>query len=617
VSPRRYSKHSDNEERPSLGKVLASLRHLPRTLRIVWSVSPWGTTAVCALTVILGLIPAASAWVGKLIVDGVLAAISADTPNDLLTGVFGFVALEFGLLMLQHALQSAAGLLQQLQGLKLADHIAGMVHRKTIGLDLEYFENAQFYDRLHRAQMEAGFRPMLVLRDVMGEIQKAITLLAFIGILIAFDLRVLVILVLTTIPALLYELHFSRRMFRWHRARTETERKSRYLNFLLSFPEYAKEMRLFELGHHFLDAYQALRKVLRGERMGLEAKRAFASFGTGLLATGGIYGCYALAVFRAVNGAITLGDMTMYYRALSGGQRTLQQLLTGLSRLYESNLFLSNLYELLELEPRIVDAPDAIPMPRPMQHGIVFENVHFGYPGSKEEVLKGVNLTIGPGERIALVGENGAGKTTLVKLLSRLYDPTEGRILLDGKDLRDYALADLHDQVGVIFQDFSRYEFSAGRNIGLGDINHADDLDRIKAAAEQGGADKIVEALPEQYETILGHRFNAEGHDLSIGQWQKMALARAFMRKAQILILDEPTASLDARSEQEVFERIRELTRDRAAVLISHRFSTVRMADRIYVLREGQVLEHGSHEELMKLDSLYARLFNMQAASYV
>lgn len=593
------------------------MRYLPRTLKIVWSVSPWGTTGLCLLTLVLGVIPAASAWVGKLIVDSVLEAIRAETPTNHLHAVFGFVAMEFGILMLQQVLQLASGLIQQLQGLKLTDHIAGMVHRKTVGLDLEYFENAQFYDRLHRAQMEAGFRPMSVLRDVMGEIQRAITLIAFIGILLAFDLRVLGILLVTTIPSLLYELHFSRRMFHWHRARTETERKSRYMNFLLSFPEYAKEMRMFELGQHFLDSYQELRKVLRGERMGLEAKRSLAALGTGVLATGGIYGCYALVVYRAVNGAITLGDMTMYYRALSGGQRTLQQLLAGLSRLYESNLFLSNLYELLELEPRVVDPPNPLLVPRPMNNGLVFENVHFKYPGAEDEVLKGVNLRIRPGERIALVGENGAGKTTLVKLLSRLYDPSEGRILLDGKDLREYSIADLHDQVGVIFQDFSRYEFTAGRNIGLGDIRNADDQSRIHAAAQKGGAASVVESLPDQYETILGHRFNADGQDLSIGQWQKIALARAFMRDAQILILDEPTAALDAQSERDVFQRIRELTAGRAAVLISHRFSTVRMADHIYVLREGKVVEHGSHEELITRDGLYAHLFNMQASSYL
>jgi len=555
--------------------------------------------------------------VGKLIVDSVITAVRSGDPGEHMPRVLGFVALEFGATVFQHSLRSLDGLLQQLQGLKLTDYVTGIVHRKTVDLDLEYFENARFYDRLHRAQQEAGSRPMRVLGELMSEVQNVVTLLAYVGILLAFDARVLGVLVIMTIPSVLYELHYSRRMYHWFRARTETERRSRYLGFLLSFPEYAKELRLFELGRYLADAYQAVRTVLRGERMSLAKKRALAGLGAGVLATGGIYACYALAAFRAASGVITLGDMTMYYRALSGGQRVLQQLLTGLSRLYESNLFLSNLYELLALEPRVTDPPDPLQVPRPMREGIVLENIHFRYPGAEEDVLKGINLTIRPGERIAFVGENGAGKTTLVKLLCRLYDPIDGRITLDGADLRGYSLADLHDQVGVIFQDFARYEFTVGRNIGLGDIKHMDDMERIEDAARRSGAYEVVDALPEEYETQLGHRFNADGYDLSVGQWQKIALARAFMRTAQILILDEPTASLDARSEYEIFQRIRELTADRSAVLISHRFSTVRMADRIYVLQGGRVLEHGSHEELMTFGGLYSRLFQMQASSYL
>lgn len=552
-------------EKRTLRDIVGTVRYIPRTLGLVWSVSPFGTTALCLLTLIQGVIPAASAWVGKLIVDSVLAAVRSGDSGDHIPRVLGFVALELGITVLQHLLRSLGGLLQQLQGLKLTDYVTGIVHQKTVGLDLEYFENAQFYDRLHRAQQEAGSRPMRVLNELMSEVQNVVTILAYVGILLAFDARVIGVLFIMTVPSLLYELHFSRRMYRWFRARTETERKSRYLGFLLSFPEYAKELRLFKLGQHLADGYQALRAVLRGERMSLEMKRSLASFGAGVLATGGIYACYALAVYRAATGAITLGDMTMYYRALSGGQRTFQELLNGLSRLYESNLFLSNLYELLDLEPRVTDPPEPLPLPQPMRAGLVLENVHFRYPGAEEEILKGVDLTIRPSERIALVGENGAGKTTLVKLLCRLYDPTEGRILLDGEDLRGYSLADLHDQVGVIFQDFARYEFTVGRNIGLGDIEHVDDMERIRDAARRGGAREVVDSLPQDYETQLGHRFNAEGYDLSIGQWQKIALARAFMRPAQILILDEPTASLDARSEFEIFQRIRELTADRAA----------------------------------------------------
>jgi len=607
----------DSDEKRTLRELVDAVRHMPRTLKLVWRVGPFGATVLCLLIVLQGLFPAAFALVGKLIIDSILTAIKSPHPLEHVAPVMGFIALEFGLMVVQRGLGAISGLVQQVQGLKLTDYIAGIVHRKTIGLDLEYFENARFHDRLHRAQQEAGLRPMMLLRQLMSEVQNMVTLLAFVGILLAFDWRVVGILVIVTIPGVLYEMHYSRRMFHWFRARTETERKSRYLGFLLSFPEYAKELRLFKLGRHLADLYQAVRRDLRSERIGLETRRALAGLGASILATGGVYFCYGLAGFYAVIGVITLGDMTMYYRALSGGQRTLQQLLGGLSQLYESNLFLSNLYELLALEPRVIDPPDPLPIPRPMHEGIVLEDVRFKYPGADEEVLRGINLTIRPGERIALVGENGAGKTTLVKLLCRLYDPTAGRILLDGEDLRRYSLEDLHDQVGVIFQDFVRYEFTAGENIGVGDIEHLDDMARIEEAARRSGAHDVIEALSDGYDTQLGHRFSAEGYDLSIGQWQKVALARTFMRMAQILILDEPTSVLDARSEYEVFQRFRELTAGRMAVLISHRFSTVRMADHIYVVGDGKVIEHGSHEELMDLGGHYARLFEMQASSYV
>ena len=605
------------QERRTLGDLIEAVRCTPRTLKLVWSVGPLATCALCFITVLLGILPAASAWVGKLIIDSVLAAIRAPVPREHLSTVLWFVALECGLMVVQRCLGAVGGLLRRLMGLKLTDYVAGLVHRKTIGLDLEYFENTRFHDRLPRAQQEAGFRPMLVLRQLMAEMQSVVTLVAFVGILVTFDWHVVGILLIVTIPSLLYEMHFSRRMFHWFRARTGTERKSHYMGFLLSFPEYAKELRLFRLGSYLADMYQTVRGDLRRERIGLERKRALANLAAGILAVAGVYFCYGLAGFYALMGAITLGEMTMYYRALLGGQRTLQQLLGGLSELYESNLFLTNLYELLALEPTVADPPDPLPIPKPMREGIVLENVHFRYPGADEDVLKGINLTVRPGERIALVGENGAGKTTLVKLLCRLYDPTSGRICLDGADLNRYGLEALHDQVGVIFQDFVRYEFTVRENIALGDVDYLDDMARIEEAARRSGAHDIIQTLPKQYETQLGQRFSIDGFDLSIGQWQKIALARAFMRRAQILILDEPTASLDARAEYEVFQRFRELTTDRAAVLISHRFSTVRMADHIYVMHDGSIVEHGAHEDLMALGGRYARLFEMQASSYV
>jgi len=608
---------ADPQQRRTFGDLIEAVRCTPRTLKLVWTVGPVSAVALGFITILQGLLPAASAWTGKLIIDSVLVAVRAPVPMEHMSRVLWFVALECGLMVLQRGLESIGGLLRRLQGLKLTDYIAGLVHRKTIYLDLEYFENTRFHDRLHRAQQEAGFRPMLVLRQLMTEMQSIVTLFAFIGILIAFDWYVVGILLIVTVPSLLYEMHFSRRMFHWFRARTETERKSYYLGFLLSFPEYAQELRLFKLGAYLADMYQAVRGDLRRERIGLETKRALARLGAGILAVAGVYFCYGLTGFYALIGAITLGEMTMYYRALLGGQRTLQQLLGGLSELYESNLFLTNLYELLALEPNVTDPPDPVPIPKPMQQGIVLEDVHFRYPGADDDVLKGINLRVRPGERIALVGENGAGKTTLVKLLCRLYDPTAGHIRLDGADLDRYRLEALHDQVGVIFQDFVRYEFTVRENIGLGDVEHLDDMARIEEAARRSGADEIIQSLPKQYETQLGQRFSTDGFDLSIGQWQKIALARAFMREAQILILDEPTASLDARAEYEVFQRFRELTTGRAAVLISHRFSTVRMADHIYVMHEGRVVEHGVHDDLMALGGRYARLFEMQASSYV
>ncbi|MGA9350204.1 MAG: ABC transporter ATP-binding protein, partial [Anaerolineae bacterium] len=478
-----------------------------------------------------------------------------------------------------------------------------------------YYESPQYYDTLHRAQQEAPFRPTRILNGLVQVAQSGVSLLAMAGLLFSFHWGVAAILFVGVIPGVLVQLRYAGKMYRWQRQRTSAERRSWYFNWLLTGGMYAKEIRLFGLGSLFIRRFRDLRVQLRREKLEIATRRSVAELAAQASAGLAVFGSFIFIAYQAVQGTITLGDLVMYYQAFQRGQGYLRGVLSGLAGLYEDNLFLSNLYEFLDLKPRVVEPAHPKPVPQPMQAGIVFDRVSFQYPAGTRKVLEDITLTVRPGEVVALVGENGSGKTTLVKLLCRLYDPADGVITLDGMDLRQFEAAALRREISVIFQDYAQYHLTARENIWFGNLDLPPDDERIIAAAQQSGADDVIARLPQGYETTLGRWFE-DGEELSIGEWQIIALARAFLRNTQIIVLDEPTSALDAKAEYKVFQKIRQLAEGRTAVLISHRFSTVRMADRIYVLNDGRVIESGSHDELVHLGGTYAHLFEIQAQPY-
>jgi len=424
-----------------------------------------------------------------------------------------------------------------------------------------------------------------------------------------------IVLFIAVIAGTALRLRHTDKLYRWQRKQTSAERQAGYLSWILTDSSHAKEIRLFDLGPLFIGRFRDLRRKLRKGRLALTRRRSITDFAAHMIATTAIYGSYVYVAYEAIWGKITLGDLVMYYQAFQRVQGFLKGMLGSLAGLYESNLFLSNLYEFLDLKRTVIEPVHASPFPQPMQRGIVLNHVSFQYPAGARKVLEDISLTIRPGEVVALVGENGSGKTTLIKLLCRLYDPTGGTIAIDGVDLRQFETKALRHEIAIIFQDYAHYHLTARENIWFGNTELAPDHEHVIDAARRSGADDVISGLPHGYDTILGKRFE-DGEELSIGEWQKVALARAFMRDAQIIVLDEPTSSMDAKAEYEVFQSFRQLVSGRTAILISHRFSTVRMADRIYVLKQGSVIEGGTHEELVRMRGTYARLFEMQARHY-
>jgi ATP-binding cassette subfamily B protein len=487
--------------------------------------------------------------------------------------------------------------------------------RKALDLDLSHFENAEYYDKLENARREADWRALSIVNYGFYLAQNLITLFSYGVLLFRFSPWLALILFLATIPAFIAQNYYAELNFRVLSWRAPENRKLNYLEYLLTNNEAVKEVKLFGLGEPLLGRYADLFWKMLREDQAIAFKRSWASLGLGLLTTLTYYGSYAWIVWRALGAEITLGDMTLYLGIFRASQGTFETIFYGLSTLYENGLFMSNLFSFLELEPQMQVAANPHTIPHTVLQGLEFRGVSFKYPGREEWSLRDVNLTIRPREKIALVGLNGAGKTTLIKLLTRLYDPTEGQILLDGVDLRDYDLKELRQHIGVIFQDFVRYHLPASENVGLGQVELLEDRPRIIDAAQKSGAHEVITKLPDGYETQLGRWF-AKGRDLSGGEWQKIALGRAFMRDCELIVLDEPTAALDAENEMRVFQQFRELTAEKMAVLISHRFSTVRIADRIYVIEDGHIAEEGTHEELLAEGKTYARLFTLQAESY-
>ncbi len=603
--------HSEPAAAPAPAQYLGVFRYTRRAVALVWQTSRSLTVVLAVCTIIAGLLPAAAAWVGQLIVDGVVAAIEG-VPS--LTPLFWLVAFE-GLIMVgiaaaQRAIQTAQSLLRA----QLGQRVNVMILEKALTLQLAQFEDSEFYDKLTRARREASSRPLSLVTRTFGLLQNGISLASYAVLLIGFSPWAVAVLIVGGLPQFLSEAKFSGDAFRLFRWRSPDTRRQMYLETVLAREDSAKEVKLFQLGPLLLQRYRDIFTRLYREDRNLTLRRDFWGFVLGLFGTATFYGAYAWIVYATVRGEITLGQMTMYLIVFKQGQAAVGASLTAVGGMYEDNLYLSNLYEYLEqpVAPATAGARDGA---RPGD-GIRFEGVSFTYPGATEPALRDITLHVRPGKSLALVGRNGSGKTTLIKLLGRLYEPARGRILLDGTDLGEWDEAVLRRRIGVIFQDFVRYQMPVGENIGAGDVERFDDEAGWEEAARRGRADEFIASLPEGYATQLGRWFQG-GRELSGGQWQKIAVARAFMRRgADILVLDEPTAAMDAESEAEVFRHFRDMTRERIAILISHRFSTVRMADEIVVITAGRIVERGDHASLLGDDGIYARLFRLQAAGY-
>lgn len=592
-------------------------RQVPGTLRLVWDTDRRSAIAVAALTLVSALLPAAVAWVGKLIVDGVVASARSGLAADRVR-VLWLVAAEAGLMGLHLALARLLGMLRELMRAGVGNVINERILEKAVELELRHFEDAEVYDKMQNARREASARPLSLAMQAFAIGQNAVTLAALSGLLLRLSPASVLVIVAASIPAFVAEARLSAESFRVNTWRAPEGRKLNYLEWILTRDSHVKEVKLFGLGPLVLGRYRALFRKFFEEDRRIAVRRMRAGVAFGLVSLAAFYGMYALMAGRAAQGAITLGDLTLYIAVFRQGQGAVQAILSAMGGMYEDALFMSNLFAFLGI-PTGGEAPrvrPALSPPRGRPGALELRDVSFRYPGKEEWALRHVTLTLAPGEKLGLVGENGAGKSTLVKLLLRLYEPTEGAILYGGVDLRDMDPADLRGRIGAVFQDFVRYQFTAAENIGLGNPLHVDDRPRIEEAARRGGAEPVIDALPHRYDTVLGGWFE-RGHEISAGQWQKLAIARAFMREAEVLILDEPTASIDAEAEHELFHRFQALAAHRSAIVISHRFSTVRIADRIGVLHGGRLEELGTHQELIARDGRYAHLFHLQAQGYL
>jgi len=585
-------------------------------MEIVWSTSATLTLVMAATTLVSGVLPAAIASVGGFFVDAVASAIqnSGDAAEAARSEVLFYVLVEAGLVVFMTGAQKLNTVCQSILRVLLGNKINVMILEKALTLELAHFEDAEYYDKLVRARREASSRPLSLVIKTFDLARDVVALLT-IGIwLFQFSAYAVLLLGFAGIPAFLAEAKFSGEAFRIHRRRSAERRVQIYLEMVLTREDGVKEVKLLQLGKLFLQRYVDIFRKIYKEDRNLVLRRGFWGYVLGLLASAAFYFAYGWVGFAAIAGAITIGQMTMYIAQFRLGQNAVTNSLTAVNGMYEDNLYLSNLTEYLNHKvPETTGNKTAGPDP---SDGIRIENVSFFYPGSNKPALNKVNLHIRPGESLAIVGENGSGKTTLIKLLTRLYQPSEGTIYLEGLDLKEWDIDTLRKKIGVIFQDFARYQLLVGENIGIGDVDELEQDELIEQAAEKGMADEFVKDLPQGYKTQLGTWFK-DGKELSGGQWQKIALSRAFMRsKADILILDEPTAAIDARAEAEIFSHFRDLTANKISIIISHRFSTVRMADHIIVLEKAEILEEGSHEELLASDGQYANLFNLQAQGY-
>ncbi|MFL9483212.1 ABC transporter ATP-binding protein [Chitinophagaceae bacterium LWZ2-11] len=592
---------------------LAALKNLPRFFKLVWQTSPSLTISNAVLRTLRSAIPIAVLYVGKLIIDQVVL-LSHSPANTSHNHLWQLIGLEFGLAIASDVLGRAISLMDSLLGDLFANHTSIKIMQHAAKLDLEQFEDSNFYDKLERARQQTIGRTVL-LSQVLSQLQDLITVAFLATGLIVFNPWLIVLLFIAVIPAFLGEAHFNDKNYALTRRQTPERRDLDYIRYVGASDETAKEIKIFNLSGFFIDRFKTLSNKFYIDNKHLTIKRSVWGTLFAFLGSLGYYGAYVFIILRTITGSLSIGDLTFLAGSFRQLRSLLESILTRFTAVSQGAIYLKDFFDFFEISPNIHPTPNPRPFPKPILQGFTFENVGFRYAHSERWANRHLNFTLNVGEKLALVGENGAGKSTLVKLLSRLYDPTEGRILLDGYDLREYDVNELRTQIGVIFQDYLRYQMTVSQNIAVGNISEKENRDLIITSAEQSLAAPLIQKLPSKYDQALGKRFN-NGVDLSGGEWQKIALARAYMKDAQLLILDEPTSALDARAEYEVFQRFSELTKGKTAVLISHRFSTVRMADRILVLENGEVLEVGSHEELLKLNGRYAELFNLQAVGY-
>lgn len=590
----------------------SALRNVPTVLRFVWESGRTVVILGLISRIIASLLPPALFWVSKLIIDNIYNILTTHRPIG--TRLWWLVALEFGLAVMTGLISRFIDYLDALLAGKYTHHVSVRVMEHAASLDLLAYEDPVFYDKLERARVQATDRLYMI--QAMGRlIQQVITTITLSISIMVFSPWLLLLLVVGVIPAFVGETHFAFLGYAKNFRQTPIRRQLDYLRILGGSKEAAKELKLFGLRDFLTGRFKTLSTQVYEEDIALARKKVIAGSVLSAIGTAGYYTAYIYAVWRTVTGVFSFGTLTLLANAIREASSNLQQTFSTLSTIADQALFLTDLIAFFEMKPTIHSKPNALPAPRPIVRGFEFQNVSFRYPGASRLVLNQLNFQLRPGERVALIGENGEGKTTIVKLLCRLYDPVEGRILLDGIDLREYDLEDLYREIGVIFQDYMRYEMTARENIGVGRIEQLANDRLVHESARKSMAEDVVAKLAGGYDQMLGRRFE-NGVDLSGGEWQKVALARAYLRDAQVLILDEPTSALDARSEYEVFQRFAELTAGKMAIFISHRFSTVRMADRIVVLEKGRIAEEGDHEALTHLGGRYAEMFELQAASY-
>jgi len=598
--------------KPTLKEKFAALGNLPRFFRLVWETNHWYTILNALLRLVRSAIPVSILYIGKLIIDEVIYLSTTHSAH--LSYLWKLIAAEFALAIISDGLARATALVDSLLGDLFSIHTSVKIMEHAAKLDLDQFEDSEFYDKMERARQQTIGRTIL-LSQILAQVQDIITMAFLLVGLIAFDPWLILLLLVAIVPAFLGESYFNDKSYALTRGQTPERRELDYMRYLGASDETAKEVKLFNLSGFLIDRFKTLSNKFYDDNKKLSGKRASWGIFFALLGSLGYYTAYVVMILKAVAGVITIGTLTFLAGSFKQLRSLLENILSRFTTVSQSAIYLRDFFDFFEIQPKIVVAAEPFPFPNPIKEGFIFENVGFKYHNSDKWANRHLSFTLHAGEKLALVGENGAGKTTLVKLMARLYDPVEGRILLDGIDLREYDINDLRKNTGIIFQDYLRYQMSFAQNIAAGNIDEQHNRPLIKQSAEKSLANLLADRLPDKYDQALGRRFN-NGIELSGGEWQKVALARAYMNEAQLLILDEPTSALDARAEYEVFQRFAELTKGKTAVLISHRFSTVRMANRILVLEKGQLIEIGSHEELLHKNGRYAELFLLQAKGY-